>query len=81
MCEYVIAIKHPSQGTSFYRQGHGICEKDQSKATTFKGYLKALQHITKVLVDIVLSEPAEIRIVPVPNESPWTTEEILAREG
>ena len=66
--EYVVEIKQPLHGTTFYRNGHGIYEKNQNKATRFNGYLQAWRHITGVLQDIVLKEPVEIRIVPAPSD-------------
>ena len=79
--QYIVEITQPSHGTTFYRSGYGINEKDRSMATRFDGYLPTLQHITAVLTYIVLNEPVEIRLLPAPNNRPWTVEEILAREG
>ena len=78
---YIVEFTQPSQGTTFYRSGHGIHEKDRSKATIINGYLPTLHHITAVLTYIVLNEPVEIRLLPAPYNRTWTVEEILAREG
>ena len=79
--QYIVEITQPSHGTTFYRSGHGIYERDQSKATRFDGYLPTLHHITAILTYIVLNEPVEIRLLPAPNNRTWTVQEILAREG
>jgi hypothetical protein len=81
MFEYIVAITQPNHGTTFYRNGHGIYEKDQSKATRFIGYYEAANHVARILADIVLNDPVEIRIMPAWNLETWTTEEILASEG
>ena len=79
--QYVVEIKQPRHGTTFYRNGHGISEKDRSKATRFNGYLPTLRFITDFLAHIVLTEPVEICIVTTLNNDPWTVEEILAHAG
>lgn len=82
-CKYIVEIRQPSQGITFFQQGKGIAETDSAKATRFGSYFDALQLITDFLNPdrIVLSEPVEIRIAPAPSDEPWTVEEILAREG
>jgi len=62
MFQYIVELKQPLLGTTFYRSGHGVFEKNQSNATRFDTYQEALFHITVFLVNFVLGEPAEIRI-------------------
>jgi hypothetical protein len=68
MFEYVVELKQPILGTTFYRSGHGVFEKNQSNATRFGTYQEALSHIAAFLTDYVLGEPVEIRIVPAPDK-------------
>ena len=72
MFEYVVELKQPLLGTTFYRSGHGVFEKNQSDATRFDTYREALFHIAGFLADVVLGEPVEIRIVPAPDKAPCT---------
>jgi len=60
-------------GTTFYRSGHGVFEKNQSDATRFDTYQEALFHITAFLADFVLGEPVRFafcqhRIKPLARE-------------
>jgi len=70
MFEYVVELKQPILGTTFFRSGHGVFEKNQSDATRFDTYQEALSHIAVFLADVVLGEPLEIRIVPAPDKVP-----------
>ena len=79
--QYVVEIKQPSHGTTFYRSGHGISEKDRSEATIINGYLPTLRLITEILAHFALTQPVEICIKPAPIDAPWTVEEILAHAG
>ena len=82
-CQYIIEISQPCHSTRFYRHGYGISESDPAKATRFECYDQALKLLAEFLnpAKLVLSEPVEIRILPAPDDGPWTIEEILAREG
>ena len=75
MFEYVVELKQPLLGTTFYRIGHGVFEKNQSDATRFDTYQEALSHIAAFLADFVLGEPVEIRIVPAPDKAPCTSDD------
>ena len=75
MFEYVVEIKQPLLGTTFYRSGHGVFEKNQSDATRFDTYQEALFHIAAFLADFVLGEPVEIRIVPAPDKATCTSDD------
>jgi hypothetical protein len=70
MFEYVVELKQPLLGTTFYRRGHGVFEKNLRDATRFDTYQEALMHIAAFLTDFVLGEPVEIRIVPAPDKVP-----------
>ena len=70
MFEYVVELKQPILGTTFFRSGHGVFEKNQSDATRFDTYQEALSHIAAFLADFVLGEPVEIRILPAPDKAP-----------
>ena len=75
MFEYVVELKQPILGTTFYRSGHGVFEKNQSDATRFDTYQEALSHIAAFLADFVLGEPVEIRILPAPDKAPYTSDD------
>jgi hypothetical protein len=72
MFEYVVELKQPLLGTTYYRSGHGVFEKNQSDATRFDTYQEALSHIAVFLADSILGEPVEIRIVPAPDKASST---------
>jgi len=74
MFEYVVELKQPLLGTTFYRCGHGVFENNQNDATRFGTYQEALFHIAGFLADVVLGEPVEIRIVPAPDKAPCTSD-------
>jgi hypothetical protein len=79
MFEYVIEFDQPALGTTYF--GNGVHEPDKNHATRFNSYLDAVGHLAAHLPAHTLNEPVEIRIVPAPDNTPWTVEEILAREG
>jgi hypothetical protein len=70
MFEYFVELKQPLIGTTFYRIGHGVFEKNQNDATRFDTYQEALSHMAAFLAEFVLGEPVEIRIVPAPDKVP-----------
>ncbi len=78
--EYIIEIKEATGDLTFYRDGD-IHETSADKATRFPDYYAAAKQTHRILGDTVLHEPVEIRIVPAPDDTPWTFEEIMAREG
>ena len=75
MFEYVVELKQPLLGTTFYRCGHGVFEKNQNDATRFGTYQEALLHIAAFLADFVLGEPLEIRIKPAPDKASCTSDD------
>ena len=75
MFEYIVELKQPILGTTFYRSGHGVFGRNQNDATRFDTYQEALSHIAVFLADFVLGEPVEIRIVPAPEKAPRTTDD------
>jgi hypothetical protein len=86
MQQYRVTIKQPVHGETFYREAPGgLYNKNPAQARRFRGYQEALSHMAGVLrpSSARLHEPVTITIEPVPQEgdSPWTVEEILAREG
>ena len=80
MVEYIIEIKESTGDWRYYRDGD-IHEANPDKASRFLGYYAAAKHVHRVLADAVLHEPVEIRIVPAHDDTTWTFEEIMAREG
>jgi hypothetical protein len=81
MSQYIVKIVQPAREAVFYRDDGGALERDCWKATRFGRFQDAASRVAAGLMSCGIPDAAEVHIVQVPPDQPWTIEEILQREG